>query len=91
MNKDNNILEVKDLTIAFGDRTVVEGLNFTLERGKTLGIVGESGSGKSVSTLALMGLLPKNATICGQAWLEGTDLLTLSEEDMRTIRGRPSA
>ena len=69
---DNTILEVQDLSIAFGERTVVERLNFTLERGKTLGIVGESGSGKSVSTLALMGLLPKNATVRGSAKLSPT-------------------
>ncbi len=95
MNKDNTILEIKDLTIAFGERTVVEGLNLTLERGRTLGIVGESGSGKSVSSLALMGLLPKNATVSGSAMLKGEkqadaaiDLLTLDEEQMRAIRGR---
>ncbi|MBP5546512.1 MAG: ABC transporter ATP-binding protein [Bacteroidales bacterium] len=95
MNKDNTILEIKDLTIAFGERTVVEGLNLTLERGRTLGIVGESGSGKSVSSLALMGLLPKNATVSGSAMLKGKkqaddaiDLLTLDEEQMRAIRGR---
>ncbi len=72
MKTDNTILEVQDLSIAFGERTVVERLNFTLERGKTLGIVGESGSGKSVSTLALMGLLPKNATVRGSAKLSPT-------------------
>lgn len=88
VSSDNNILEIKNLSVAFDGRPVVEGLNLTLERGRTLGIVGESGSGKSVSSLALMGLLPKNASVSGQAWLNGTDLLTLSEEEMRTIRGR---
>ena len=88
MNKDNTILEVKDLSVAFDDRTVVERLNLTLERGKTLGIVGESGSGKSVSTMAMMGLLPKNATVSGSALLDGTELLTLDEEGFRGIRGK---
>ena len=88
MSKDNNILEIKDLTIAFGGRTVVEGLSYSLQRGKTLGIVGESGSGKSVSSLALMGLLPKNASVSGSALLDGTDLLTLDEEQMRAVRGQ---
>ena len=69
VKKENTILQIHDLSIAFDGRTVVEGLNLTLERGKTLGIVGESGSGKSVSTLALMGLLPKNATVSGSAKL----------------------
>ena len=88
MNKDNTILEVKDLSVAFDGRTVVERLNLTLERGKTLGIVGESGSGKSVSTMAMMGLLPKNATVSGSAMLDGTELLTLDEEGFRGIRGK---
>ena len=94
--------------MAFGGRTVVENVSYTLRRGKTLGIVGESGSGKSVSSLALMGLLPKQATVTGAALLseksltEGNrirsnsddsvrdthlNLLELSEEGFRTIRG----
>ncbi len=88
MNKENSILEVKDLSIAFGGRTVVEKVNFSLERGRTLGIVGESGSGKSVSTLALMGLLPKQASVTGSALLDGTELLTLDEALMREVRGK---
>ena len=87
MDKDN-ILEVRNLKVAFDGRTVVENVNFSLRRGTTLGIVGESGSGKSVSTLALMGLLPKNATVSGSAVLEGSELLTLDEEGFRGIRGK---
>ena len=79
MNKENSILEVKDLSIAFGGRTVVEKVNFSLERGRTLGIVGESGSGKSVSTLALMGLLPKQASVTGSAILSQSKQKELSE------------
>ena len=70
----NTILEVKGLSIAFEGRKVVEDLSYTLGRGETLGIVGESGSGKSVSTLALMGLLPKNASITGSALLSQSEL-----------------
>ena len=95
MTKDNTILEVKDLSVAFDGRTVVENVSYTLGRGKTLGIVGESGSGKSVSSMALMGLLPKNATVAGHAWLAGAsglsdrlDLLTLGEAAMQGIRGK---
>ncbi len=76
------------MSVAFSGRTVVEGLTLTLMRGETLGIVGESGSGKSVSTMALMGLLPKNATVTGQAMLDGINLLEQNEEQMRSIRGR---
>lgn len=88
MKDGNTILEVKNLSVAFSGRTVVEGITLTLMRGETLGIVGESGSGKSVSTMALMGLLPKNATITGQAMLDGINLLEQNEEQMRSIRGR---
>ena len=88
MKDGNTILEVKNLSVAFSGRTVVEGLTLTLMRGETLGIVGESGSGKSVSTMALMGLLPKNATVTGQAILDGINLLEQNEEQMRSIRGR---
>ena len=88
MTKENTILEVKDLSVAFGGRTVVENVCYTLERGRTLGIVGESGSGKSVSSLALMGLLPKLASVTGSAKLNGEELLTLNETGFRTIRGK---
>ncbi len=88
MKDGNTILEVKNLSVAFSGRTVVGGLTLTLMRGETLGIVGESGSGKSVSTMALMGLLPKNATVTGQAMLDGINLLEQNEEQMRSIRGR---
>lgn len=88
MSKGNNILQVSNLSVAFNGRTVVEDLSYTLQRGHTLGIVGESGSGKSVSSLALMGLLPKQATVSGSARLGDTDLLTLDEAGFRAIRGK---
>ena len=95
MSASDKLLEVSDLTVSFRDekkgwRKVVDGVSYQLERGQTLGIVGESGSGKSVSTLALMGLLPSDTKVSGSAIFgpEGTDLLTLGEQEFRAIRGR---
>jgi peptide/nickel transport system ATP-binding protein len=88
VNLKTNILEVKNLSVSFDGRKVVENISYSLQRGRTLGIVGESGSGKSVSTMALMGLLPKNATVEGSALLDGqTDLLSLDETGFRSVRG----
>ncbi len=84
------LLEVRDLRVSFDtdDGTVyaVQGMSFTVEAGKTLGIVGESGSGKSVCTQAMMGLSP-GAKVTGQALLDGVDLLTMSERELEGIRG----
>ncbi|MCW3039698.1 MAG: transporter ATP-binding protein [Solirubrobacterales bacterium] len=90
------LLEVKDLTVRFktedGIVNAVDGVSYTVDAGKTLGIVGESGSGKSVSSLTLMGLTrAKNATITGEVLFEGQDLVTATENEMRVIRGGPIA
>jgi peptide/nickel transport system ATP-binding protein len=86
------LLEVEDLRVHFetDDGTVraVDGISYTLERGKTLGIVGESGSGKSVSSLTVMGLTrARNARISGSVRFDGKDLLHASDEEIRAIRG----
>ena len=81
----NSLLQVCGLNVSFGDRTVVHDINYTLYRGKTLGIVGKSGSGKSVSSMALMGLLPKNAKVSGHAWLsDQSDKSTPPDSDHRS-------
>jgi peptide/nickel transport system ATP-binding protein len=86
------LLEVRDLTVSFrtldGIVRAVEGVSFSLDSGRTLGIVGESGSGKSVSALTIMGLtrLP-NAAVSGQIVFDGRDLLALPDEQMRQVRG----
>jgi len=88
-------LEVKDLKIHFptddGLVKSVDGLNFTLERGKTLGIVGESGSGKSVSSLGIMGLNGTNARTSGEIWLDGDELVGSSADFVHQLRGRKMA
>jgi len=85
------VLEVEDLTVDFptddGIVHAVRGVSFTLERGEVLGIVGESGSGKSVTSLAIMRLLPKTARLGGSVRYEGRELLGLNEKEMGAIRG----
>ncbi len=87
------LLQVENLHVAFaGDRgrvtRAVDGVSFSVGRGKTLGIVGESGCGKSVSALSIMGLLPKeSARVSGHVRFDGKDLLTLPEPAMRDLRG----
>ncbi|MDT5015024.1 MAG: peptide/nickel transport system ATP-binding protein, partial [Mycobacterium sp.] len=81
------LLEVADLRVHFrtddGVVKAVDGVSYTVERGKVLGIVGESGSGKSVSTMTIMGLTRSdNADISGTARFEDRDLLTLGNEEM---------
>lgn len=88
------ILTVDNLTIGFGrsaERSpAVKGLSYFLNANETLAIVGESGSGKSVSSMALLGLLPKGTSriLSGTARFDGRDLLELDEEDQREIRGK---
>lgn len=88
------LLQVNDLHVSFqtddGLVEAVRGVSFELGRGETLGIVGESGSGKSVTSLALMGLIPKppGRIDRGTAKLEGRDLLAMNERELMAIRGR---
>ena len=87
-----NLLEVNELRVTFGAAdeavTVVDGVSFTVQAGRTLGIVGESGSGKSVTSLAIMGLLAKHsARVSGTVAFEGKDLLRQPEATLRDLRG----
>ena len=91
--KSAPVLDVSDLTVAVrgedGEREVVCGLSFSVARGETLCIAGESGSGKSMTSLAVMGLLPRPAArlTSGSIRLDGLDLAGLPESRMRHIRG----
>jgi peptide/nickel transport system ATP-binding protein len=92
-NNANAYLEVDDLRVHFptpdGVVKATDGLSFKLARGRTLGIVGESGSGKSVSSSAILGLHRRtSAKVSGRIVLDGTDLLQLSDEEMRKRRGK---
>jgi len=89
-------LRVNDLKVHFptddGAVKAVDGLTFTLEKGKTLGIVGESGSGKSVTSLAIMGLhRGSRAKVSGEVILDDQELLKVSDEELRGLRGRKMA
>lgn len=86
------VISVRDLTVSFaseaGTVRAVRGMNFDLYPGKTLGIVGESGSGKSVTSMAIMGLLDKNASVKGSITYHGEELLNKSDLEMSEIRGK---
>ena len=91
-----SMLEVRDLRIHFqtddGLVRAVDGVSFTLDRGRTLGIVGESGSGKSVTSMGIMGLHQgTKAEITGEIRLDGEDLVTADPGRVRELRGSKMA
>ena len=85
------LLEVKNLSIAFGQHAAVRDISFHINPGETLGLVGESGSGKSAASLAILRLLPHTARVAGAVGFDGENLLGLPEEAMRRRRGRDIA
>jgi peptide/nickel transport system ATP-binding protein len=92
----SSFLEVRDLKIHFptddGLVKAVDGLSFSLDRRRTLGIVGESGSGKSVTSLGILGLHKGGtARISGEVWLDGDELVAASPDSVRRLRGRKMA
>ncbi|WP_343312487.1 ABC transporter ATP-binding protein [Brucella sp. BE17] len=87
------LLEIKNLTVSFDTSTgpfkAVDGIDIAVDKGEVLAIVGESGSGKSVGMLAVMGLLPKTATVTADKMdFNGKDLRTMSDKERRQIIGR---
>jgi peptide/nickel transport system ATP-binding protein len=90
------LLEVADLRVQFhtedGTVNAVDGVDFEVEPGETVGIVGESGCGKSVANLSILGLTrAENADISGQALFEGSDLISASNEQLQAVRGGDAA
>ena len=86
------LLDVRDLRTTFatddGEFAAVDGVSFTLEAGRTLGLVGESGCGKSVTSLSIMGLVAKPpGRVEGQILFDGADLLRMSVGELRELRG----
>jgi oligopeptide transport system ATP-binding protein len=94
MSSDGNLLEVRNLRTYFdtddGVVKAVDGVSFELKRGQTLGIVGESGSGKSVTNLSIIRLIPEppGKIVSGEVIFNGSDLMLVSNEAIRKIRGR---
>ncbi|WP_019931926.1 ABC transporter ATP-binding protein [Nocardia sp. BMG111209] len=86
-----SLLEVSDLAVSFpgeeGRIDAVRGVNYTVSDGEVLAIVGESGSGKSVSSLAVMGLLPDQARVRGSIRLRGRELLGMGDRQLSALRG----
>ncbi len=89
------MLQVRNLTIKFlsekDENEVVKNISFNLKENKILGIVGESGSGKSVTSLAVLGLLPKNTIQDGTIFFDEKNLLTISDKEFQQIRGNKIA
>ena len=89
----NAILRLKDISISFGDNQVIHNISYGLNKNEVLGIVGESGSGKSVSSLAILGLLPRRISkiTSGSIIYEDEDLTQLSSKAFQRIRGNKIA
>ncbi|ADH69919.1 MULTISPECIES: ABC transporter ATP-binding protein [Nocardiopsis] len=89
------VLEVSDLSVTFpsddGPLPAVREVSYVLRRGEALGIVGESGSGKSVTSMAIMGLLPKNARVEGSAKVLGQEVIGLKDAQISKVRGNKIA
>lgn len=92
---ENNLLDVRDLSISFGNKSnlveVIHTISFSISENEILGIVGESGSGKSVSSMAIMGLLPKKTLLKGEILFEGKNLLLEKEKNLQLVRGNDIA
>src|SRR5438046_1975262 len=79
------------ITHATSQVSAVRGLSYTVKQGEVLGLVGESGSGKTVSSLAIMELLPRNARVTGSVRFQGTELIGRSDKELSDLRGRKIA
>lgn len=87
------LLNIENLSISFGKKEVIHNISYQLNQNEILGIVGESGSGKSVSSLAILGLLPKRISkvTSGRIIYDGIDLTQITAQEFQTIRGNKIA
>ena len=93
--KKTPLLEVNDLRISFPDAhgsvDIIDGVNFSVAPGETLGLVGESGCGKSISAMSIMGLLPASAVKSGEVRYDGNNVLELNDKEHNKLRGHEIA
>lgn len=82
------MLNINNLSISFNNQKVIHHISFDVFKNEILGIVGESGSGKSISSLAILGLLPKSANIDGEIIFDNNSLLSYNEKELQKIRGK---
>lgn len=91
---NSNLLDIQNLSLSFGENEILKKVSFSVPKGKIIGVVGESGSGKSITSLAVMGLLPTSAKISNESKIlfqsdsETIDLLRLNSEEKRKFRGK---
>lgn len=81
-----SLLDVKDLSVRYDGATVVDAFSFVVDAGESVGLVGESGSGKSQTALAILGLLPRQASVSGSIRFDGSELLSATEQSLNRVR-----
>lgn len=87
-----SVLEIKNLTIKYGEKQIVKNINITIDKGEWFALVGESGSGKSVTSSSIGALLRENLAVSeGEIILQGRNMRTISKRDVRRVRGKDVA
>jgi peptide/nickel transport system ATP-binding protein len=82
-----DLLDLHGVGVSFGSVPAVRSVGYSVAPGEVVAVVGESGSGKTVTAMSLLGLLPSNARVTGQALLSGRDLYAMSPAELRKVRG----
>lgn len=85
------LLETRDLTVTFGDLSILQSISFTIEPGECIALIGASGSGKSLTAKALLQLLPSSTNYSGEILWKGQSIINYSEKQFRSIRGKEIA